>query len=60
MFPWESSKTGEEETPVWAATGPLEHHVTGTVAFAVWNYYCVTRDIDWLREKGVQIIQAAA
>lgn len=44
MFPWESSKLGDEQTPVWAAPGPLEHHVTGTVAVAAWNYYSVTQD----------------
>lgn len=44
MFPWESSQLGIEETPVWALTGPLEHHISGCVAFAVWNYFAVTQD----------------
>jgi protein-glucosylgalactosylhydroxylysine glucosidase len=38
----------------------LEHHITGCVALAAWNYYCVTQDLDWLKTKGNQIIQAAA
>lgn len=57
MFPWESSKSGNEETPVWALSGPLEHHISGCVAFGAWNYYLVTLDKQWLTEKGYPIIQ---
>ncbi|MBC7903288.1 MAG: glycoside hydrolase family 65 protein [Gemmatimonadaceae bacterium] len=60
MFPWESAETGVEETPVWALSGPFEHHITGCVAIAAWNYYCVTQDKDWLREKGWPILSATA
>ncbi|MDQ6610105.1 MAG: glycoside hydrolase family 65 protein, partial [Bacteroidota bacterium] len=28
MFPWESAESGVEETPVWALSGPFEHHIT--------------------------------
>ncbi len=28
MFPWESADSGVEETPVWALSGPFEHHIT--------------------------------
>ena len=60
MFPWESAGTGVEETPVWALSGPFEHHITGCVAIAAWNYYCVTQDLNWLREKGWPILSATA
>jgi protein-glucosylgalactosylhydroxylysine glucosidase len=60
MFPWESAETGVEETPVWALSGPFEHHITACVAIAAWNYYCVTQDKVWLREKGYPIISATA
>ena len=60
MFPWESAGTGVEETPVWALSGPFEHHITGCVAIAAWNYYCVTQDKTWLREKGWPILSATA
>lgn len=60
MFPWESADTGVEETPVWALSGPFEHHITACVALAAWNYYCVTQDKDWLREKGWPILSATA
>ncbi len=39
MFPWESAGTGVEETPVWALSGPFEHHITACVGIAAWNYY---------------------
>ncbi len=60
MYPWESAATGVEETPVWALTGPFEHHITACVAIAAWNYYCVTQDKTWLREKGWPILSATA
>jgi len=60
MFPWESADIGVEETPVWALSGPFEHHITGDVALAAWQYYCVTQDKQWLMEKGWPILQATA
>jgi trehalose/maltose hydrolase-like predicted phosphorylase len=60
MFPWESADSGVEETPVWALSGPFEHHISACVAFAAWNYYCVTGDKEWLREKGWPIISSTA
>jgi trehalose/maltose hydrolase-like predicted phosphorylase len=60
MFPWESADSGVEETPVWALSGPFEHHITACVALAAWNYYCVTQDKQWLKEKGWPILSATA
>ena len=60
MYPWESAATGNEETPVWALSGPFEHHITADVAIAAWNYFAVTQDTSWLREKGFPIIKACA
>lgn len=60
MYPWESADTGIEETPIWALTGPFEHHITACVALAAWNYYCVTQDKNWLKEKGWPILSATA
>jgi protein-glucosylgalactosylhydroxylysine glucosidase len=60
MFPWESAASGVEETPVWALSGPFEHHITACVGLAAWNYYCVTQDKVWLREKGWPIMSATA
>lgn len=60
MFPWESAGSGVEETPVWALSGPFEHHITADVAIAAWNYYAVTQDKQWLRGKGWPILSATA
>lgn len=60
MFPWESAGTGVEETPVWALSGPFEHHITADVGNAAWSYYCVTQDKTWLRERGWPILSATA
>lgn len=60
MFPWESDDRGEESTPTFALTGPLEHHVTADVALACWNYYCVTQDRAWLRRSGYPLLREAA
>ncbi|MDQ3015986.1 MAG: glycoside hydrolase family 65 protein [Bacteroidota bacterium] len=60
MFPWESAADGTEDTPVWALTGPFQHHITGCVAWANWKYYQVTKDKEWLRERGWPVLKAAA
>lgn len=60
MFPWESAATGVEETPVWALSGPFEHHITACVGIAAWNYYCVTQDKEWLKEKGWPVLKEIA
>jgi trehalose/maltose hydrolase-like predicted phosphorylase len=60
MYPWESAGSGVEETPVWALSGPFEHHISACVGMAAWNYYCVTQDKEWLKEKGWPILSATA
>lgn len=60
MFPWESSDAGTEDTPVWALTGPFQHHITGCVGWAFWKYYQVTHDKQWLRERGYPVLKEVA
>ncbi|MEM1216963.1 MAG: glycoside hydrolase family 65 protein, partial [Bacteroidota bacterium] len=60
MFPWESADDGTEDTPVWALTGPFQHHISGDIAWAAWKYYQVTKDKRWLRERGWPLIEAVA
>ncbi len=60
MFPWESDETGEEATPAWALTGTFEHHITADVAIAFWNYYRVSNDEQWLRDKGYPMLKEIA
>ncbi|HRI60891.1 MAG TPA: glycoside hydrolase family 65 protein [Saprospiraceae bacterium] len=60
MYPWESTTTGQEETPVWALTGPFQQHITGCVGWAAWQYYLVTKDKTWLRERGWPMLKEGA
>ncbi|HYG03263.1 MAG TPA: glycoside hydrolase family 65 protein [Chryseosolibacter sp.] len=60
MFPWESSDEGTEDTPVWALTGPFQHHITGCVGWAFWKYYQVTKDKEWLRTRGYPVLKEVA
>ena len=60
MFPWESNDRGQEATPVWALTGPFQHHITAVVGIAFWNYYRVTQDDLWLEEDGYPLLEQVA
>ena len=60
MFPWESADDGSEDTPVWALTGPFEHHISGCVGWAFWKYYQVTKDKQWLRTRGYPVLKEVA
>ena len=60
MFPWESAADGSEDTPVWALTGPFQHHITADVGWAFWKYYQVTGDVEWLRDRGWPVLEQVA
>jgi trehalose/maltose hydrolase-like predicted phosphorylase len=60
MFPWESASEGQEATPVWALTGPFQHHITGCVGWAFWKYYQVTKDKQWLIDRGYPVLKEVA
>lgn len=60
MFPWESDDAGEESCPTFALTGPFEHHISADIAIAAWNYYCMSRDIRWLRKDGFPLMEQVA
>ncbi len=60
MFPWESDDAGEESCPTFALTGPFEHHISADIAIAAWDYYCMSRDMRWLREEGYPLMEKVA
>lgn len=60
MFPWESADDGSEETPVWALTGPFEHHISGCISWAFWKYFQVTGDKEWLSSRGYPLLREVA
>lgn len=61
MYPWESDEIGNETTPYFAYQNALkENHIVGDVAFAQWQYFCATKDTNYLREFGAEIIKQTA
>ena len=60
MFPWESDYAGDESCPTSASTGVFEQHISADVAIGAWNYYRMTRDMDWLRVKGYPLLREVA
>ncbi|MCR9251544.1 MAG: glycoside hydrolase family 65 protein, partial [bacterium] len=43
-----------------ALTGPFQHHITGDVGWAFWKFYQVTRDKEWLKERGYPMLKEVA
>ena len=70
LYAWESSDTGEEETPntiidprgkvIAVLSGRKEQHISADVAYAVWQYWMVTQDLDFLLTAGAEIILETA
>jgi trehalose/maltose hydrolase-like predicted phosphorylase len=66
QYPWESAMTGEEVTPkfvpgptgedvrIW--TGDIEIHISSDVAYAVWQYWQVTGDDEFMAHYGAEMI----
>lgn len=66
MFPWQSGSDGQEETQTlnlnprsqhWMPDNTyLQRHVGSAVALNVWQYFQVTRDIEFLQFYGAELI----
>lgn len=60
MFPWESAFSGQETCPTWASTGLREDHISGDIAYAVWQEWTIRRNETWLRNIGYPILAGVA
>ena len=72
LFPWESARSGQEETPEFAAinirtglrqkvaSALAEHHLVADIAWAVVNYWHATNDEAFMREEGVRLLSETA
>lgn len=60
LFPWESADSGQEEVAPNNMYPNTEHHISGDIAIAAWQYYCITQDKDWLRATGYPLISETA
>lgn len=69
MYPWEAAWMDDGEvTPLWGAadvvtglpmkilTGILEQHITGDVAFGIWQYYTATGDQAFMDACGYEVM----
>ncbi|HWQ83358.1 MAG TPA: glycoside hydrolase family 65 protein, partial [Anaerolineales bacterium] len=72
QYPWESAGDGLEVTPTWFPnpedranliriwTGDIELHISADIAFAVWQYWLVSQDHEFLSQRGAEIILETA
>lgn len=71
QYPWESTLDGEETTPssiihpetgevIPVLNGFIEYHISASVAHAVQAYWEVTRDDDFMRDYGAEIVLSTA
>ncbi len=66
MFPWQSGSDGQEETQAlnlnprsqrWVPDNSyLQRHVGSAIAHNVWQYFQVTRDVEFLHSYGAELI----
>jgi beta-phosphoglucomutase family hydrolase len=70
-YAWESTVTGDDVTPrmirlkttgtdIPIYSGTQQLHVTADVAYALWRYWEATRDREFLRDVGVEILVETA
>lgn len=72
LFPWESARSGEEETPEFAAinirtglrqkvaSALAEHHLVADIAWAVIHYWHATHDINFMSREGMALLMETA
>ena len=66
MFPWQSGSDGQEETDAlnlnprsqrWVPDNSyLQRHVGSAIAYNVWQYFQVTRDVEFLQFYGAELM----
>jgi trehalose/maltose hydrolase-like predicted phosphorylase len=71
QYPWESTLNGEETTPssiihpetgevIPVLNGFIELHITASIAHAVWQYWQVTGDDEFMQNYGAEILLSTA
>lgn len=70
QYPWESADDGTEQCPDWTIepdgtcyrcyVADYEHHVTAAVAYGIYDYVKITKDMDFLLKKGAEILMETA
>ena len=71
QYPWESTLDGSEATPasiihpesgeiIPVLNGTLELHITASISLAVWQYWNITGDDQFMQEFGAEILFSTA
>src|SRR5205807_2208972 len=71
QYPWESTLDGKETTPVaiihpesgeiiQVLNGQIELHITASIAHAVWQYWRISGDDEFMVNYGVEILLSTA
>src|SRR5260370_10879773 len=71
QYAWESTLDGTEATPsaivhpesgelIAVLNGPLELHISASIAHAAWQYWSITGDDDFMRDSGAEIVLSTA
>jgi kojibiose phosphorylase len=71
QYPWESTLDGQEATPISIVhpesgelipvlNGLIELHISASIAYAVWQYWHVTGDDEFMRDYGAEILLSTA
>ena len=71
QYPWESTLDGREATPdaivhpengqlIPVLNGRIELHITSSIAHAVWQYWLVTGDDEFMRMYGAEMLLSTA
>lgn len=55
-FPYQGDVANYTDT-YWSSTSPLYVHNTALVGINTWNYYRLSKDIDWMFTKGYKILK---
>ncbi len=71
QYAWESTLSGDETTPpsivhpengevIPVLNGPLELHISASVAHGAWQYWSVSGDNDFMRDYGAEVVLSTA
>lgn len=71
QYPWESTLDGAEATPdaiihpeskelIPVLNGSIELHITASIAYAVWRYWQITADDEFMQRYGAEMLLSMA
>ena len=58
LYPWRT--INGEEASTYFPLGTAQYHINADIAYAVWQYYQVTGDYDFLRDYGAEMLVETA